>query len=88
MSVNLTNTNGFTSLHVSAEFGHLETTKTLVEGGAAINNTNKYSHAPLLVVAYNRKSQLFRFLTGIGADIIILDEENNTVLHIAAESGM
>jgi ankyrin repeat protein len=49
MSVNLTDTNEFKPLHVSADFGHLETTKTLVETGAGINDTNKYGHAPLLV---------------------------------------
>jgi ankyrin repeat protein len=41
MSVNLTDTGEFTPLHVCAEFGHLEAIKTLVEGGVAINYTDR-----------------------------------------------
>ena len=37
MSVNLTNTNEITPLHYCAQFGRLEATKALVEGGAALN---------------------------------------------------
>ena len=40
MSFNLTDTRRFTPLQISAQFGHLEATKALVERGAAINNTN------------------------------------------------
>jgi ankyrin repeat protein len=41
MSVNVTNTEDSTPLHIAAQFGNLEATKTLVERGAAINITNK-----------------------------------------------
>jgi len=37
MSVNLTNTNEITPLHDCAQFGRLEATKALFEGGAAVN---------------------------------------------------
>jgi len=37
MSVNLTNSNEITLLHVCAQFGRREATKVLVVGGAAVN---------------------------------------------------
>jgi len=40
MSVNLTNMNGSTTLHVSAQFGHLDATKSCVEIGAARDYTD------------------------------------------------
>jgi len=36
MSVNLTDTDCYTPLHASAQFGHLEATKVLVERGVAL----------------------------------------------------
>jgi ankyrin repeat protein len=42
LSVKLTDADDSTPLHVSAAFGLLETTKIMVEEGAAINKTNKY----------------------------------------------
>ena len=48
MSVNLTDKNDSTLLHVSGQFGHLEATQILVERVAAINNTNKYIFTSLI----------------------------------------
>ena len=88
MSVNLTDKNGYTPLHVSAQFGHLEATKLLVKRGAAINNTNKYGNTPLIEAASSGKLEIFRYLTKKGADINIHDSNNNnsTALHLAAAS--
>jgi ankyrin repeat protein len=66
MSVNLTNTDSFTPLHVSAEFGHLKTSKALVEKGAVINITNKYSNSSLMAAAYSGKLEIFRYLISLG----------------------
>ena len=55
LSVNLTDTNDFTPLHFSAEFGHLDATKALVERGAAINNTNKYGETLLMRAVFSGK---------------------------------
>ena len=51
MSVNLTDTDDSTPLHISAKFGHLEAKQILVEQNAAINNTNKYGVTPLILGA-------------------------------------
>jgi len=58
----LTKAGEFTPLHVSAAFGHQESTKILVEGGAAVNSTNKYGITPLMLAAYNGKLEVFRYL--------------------------
>jgi ankyrin repeat protein len=72
MTVNLTNSDEQTPLHVSAQCGNLEATKTLVECGAGLNNTNKYGRTPVMLAAYHGKLELVRYLTQIGADINIV----------------
>ena len=63
MSVNLTNRDECTPLHVSAQFGHLDATKVLVEGGAAVNYTNRYGYTPLTVAANNDNFEILCYLT-------------------------
>jgi ankyrin repeat protein len=77
MSVSLTNTDEFTPMPISAQFGHLEATKSLVERGAALNCTNKYGNTPLMVAAYNDKLEICRYLKGMGADINIRGAHNS-----------
>jgi len=50
-----------TPLHFCAQFGYLEATKTLVEGAAAINNTNKYVITTLMLAEFTGKSQTLRY---------------------------
>jgi len=69
MSVNLTNTSGSTLLHVSAEFGHLEATRSLVERGASFINVNKYGDTSLNQAIRNGKLDICRFLIETGDDI-------------------
>ena len=67
MSVNLTNTNDSTPLHLSAQFGHIDATKTLVESGADINKTDCDGNTPLMVAANNGKFNIL-FTSKIGAN--------------------
>jgi ankyrin repeat protein len=71
MSVNVTNSNDVTPLHVSAKFGNLEATKDLVARGAAINYPNIDGNTPLMVAVCKGKLEIFRYLTERGADINI-----------------
>jgi len=43
----------------------------LVEGGAAVNNTNKNGNTPYVVAAKKGKLEISRYLTEIDADINI-----------------
>jgi len=65
-----------TPLHISAHYGPLEATKALVERGAAINNTDENGDSALMVAVVFGKSEIFRYLTEIGADINIHDDED------------
>jgi protein phosphatase 1 regulatory subunit 12C len=67
MSVDLTNTEDDTPLHLSALNGNLEATKTLVERGAPLNNANENGFTPLLLAANVGKLEVLRYLTEIGA---------------------
>jgi len=69
MSVNLTNTRGSTLLQVSAEFGHLEATSSLVERGASFINVNKYVDNPLNLFIRNGQLDICRLLIETGDDI-------------------
>ena len=40
-----------------------------------------------MVASFNGKLEIFRYFTEFGADINILDLNNNSALHLAAESG-
>jgi len=51
MSVNLTDTDDSTPLHTSAQLGHLEATKILVEVVAALNYTNIGGNTSLMLAA-------------------------------------
>jgi len=62
MSVDLTNANGSTPLHLSVLHGNLEATKTLVDRGAAINNVNKFGDTALRVASSNGNFEVFFYL--------------------------
>jgi ankyrin repeat protein len=68
MSVNLSVTDEFTTLHISAGFDKLEATKTLIHGGAALNKFSKYGDTVLTVASRRMHLEICRFLTEIGAD--------------------
>jgi len=87
MSVNLTDRDERSALHDCAQLGHLEATKALIEGGSAVNDTTKNGFTPLMVASFNGKLEIFRYFTEFGADINILHLNNNSALHLAAESG-
>jgi ankyrin repeat protein len=72
-SVNLTNTNDPTPLQFSAQFGHLEATKTLVDRGASFNKINKYGDTPHYLATRKDQLDVCRFLTETGTDINSLD---------------
>jgi len=87
MSVNLTDKNDYTPLHVSAQFGHLKTTKALVERGAAINYINIYGNTPLMEAIYSCKLEIFRYLTEIDADINIRDAQKQHCSSLSCSIG-
>jgi ankyrin repeat protein len=63
MTVNFTDTHDNTPLNFSAEYGHLDATKILVERGAAINKTNNVGDTPVTRAAQKGKLEIVRYLT-------------------------
>jgi len=59
----LTNRNECTLLYISAQFVHLDATKTLAERGAALNYTNRNGYTPLMVAANNDNFEILCYLT-------------------------
>jgi len=59
MSVNLTDTDNSTPLHTSAQLGHLEATKILVENGAALIYTNIVYNTAQMLAAYCGELEIF-----------------------------
>jgi len=81
MSVELTNAERSTPLHLSAESGHLEATKTFVEKGAPLNKANNHGSTPLTLAARYGQIDVCHYLTEMGADINIREVKCYTALH-------
>jgi len=75
MSVDLTNAEDSTPLHLSALNGNLEATKFLVGRGAALNKTNKSGYTPLMMAETYGKSEVYLCISEICADINIRDAD-------------
>jgi ankyrin repeat protein len=65
----LTDKEGGTPLHISAQLGNLEATKILVERGASLNKASKYGVTPLLLARLNGKEEFILYLRELGFDI-------------------
>ena len=59
MSVDLTNAEDSTPLHVSASQSNLEATKALVERSASLTSTNTYGATALLMAVNNGDLEVF-----------------------------
>ena len=59
---------GMTALLYAAREGHLETVRTLVEGGAGINIVNGDKYTPLVIAITNGHLDVARYLVDHGAD--------------------
>jgi len=82
MSVNVTDTNNTTPLHISAEFGHLEGMKSLVERGADINTRDNNNNTALHLAAVACNVDIIK-----GISVNLTDTYDSTPLHISAEFG-
>jgi ankyrin repeat protein len=63
MSVDLTNAEDSTPLHLLALIGNLEATKALCERGVPLNNADKDGETPLFLAARCGKIEVFCYLS-------------------------
>ncbi|XP_065580502.1 uncharacterized protein LOC136040233 [Artemia franciscana] len=77
---------GLTSLHISAERGHLGLVDYLIENNADINAKNGRDFTPLHFAAYRGHLKLVKTLIQNGANVNAADIQNCTPLHHASEN--
>ncbi|KHN74170.1 Ankyrin-2 [Toxocara canis] len=80
--------NGDTLLHLACRKGENEVLQMIVDlGGTDVNATNAMGWTPLHEVANNGDEGALRIMYKLRADANILDKEDRTPLHVAAERG-
>ena len=80
---------GFTALHLAAFFGKVEATRTLLDGGAAVDvyGRNAFANQPLHAAAAGRHLEVCRLLRAAGAPVSAAQHGGFTPLHAAAGNG-
>jgi len=77
-----------TALGVAAASGELEVAATLLEFGADIDAKDKKGTSPLMVAITAKQPRMVDYLLKKGADALARRDDNESVLHIAAQAGI
>jgi ankyrin repeat protein len=77
---------GLTALIFASREGDLESTKLLLDAGAAINQTTEYGWTPLLTATNNRHYVLGKYLMERGADVNKANKGMWTPLYLATDN--
>ncbi|XP_067653209.1 ankyrin-3-like [Haliotis asinina] len=76
------------SLHLSCIGGHVDTVKyVLNQTSVDINSKDCEEMTPVLLAAYHGKRELFDILVQEGADLSVIDEDGDSILHWACRGG-
>lgn len=75
-----------TPLHMSASYGFVEASETLLRLGADIEKRDHEGMTPLLCAAEHSQLQSIKYLLSCGANICCMDKNAWTVLHYAVKS--
>uniref|UniRef100_A0A6P7GUI8 Ankyrin-3-like n=1 Tax=Diabrotica virgifera virgifera TaxID=50390 RepID=A0A6P7GUI8_DIAVI len=79
---------GFTSLHLAADFQHIKVAKYLLEHGADVNATDTFvGRNPLHFAAFNNDLEMIRLFTEAGANRQCSNIYGNMPIHVASEVG-
>ncbi|XP_067653215.1 serine/threonine-protein phosphatase 6 regulatory ankyrin repeat subunit B-like [Haliotis asinina] len=76
------------SLHLSCIGGHVDTVKyVLSQTSVDINSKDCENMTPVLLAAYYGKREVFDILVKMGADLSVIDEDGDNILHWACHGG-
>ncbi|XP_015921097.2 uncharacterized protein [Parasteatoda tepidariorum] len=79
--------NGFTLLHIAAEFGFLDMVVYLLDEGADVNSETLNLATPLHLSSFDGQLEAVKILISRGANVSARAKEGVTPLHFAVESG-
>jgi ankyrin repeat protein len=77
---------GLTALTFAAREGDLDSAKSLIDGGANVNQTTEYGWSPLLTAVNNRNYRLALLLLDRGADPNLANKGGWTPLYLATDN--
>lgn len=77
---------GLTALHFAVREGDMEAVKTLLEGGADVNQVSEFGWSPLLTATQNRYYKIGEYLLQKGADPNISNGGGWNPLYIATDN--
>jgi ankyrin repeat protein len=76
----------FTALVYAARTGSINAARTLLEGGADVNQTTRYGWSPLLAATQNGNYQMAKFLIERGANVNLANKGGWTPLYLAVDN--
>ncbi|AGJ99742.1 MULTISPECIES: ankyrin repeat domain-containing protein [unclassified Wolbachia] len=80
-------TKEYTLLHFAANFGDINVTKLLLEGGAGVDIKDQNGNTSLHLSASNGYIDIVELLVKEGSDPNVVNKDGNTSLHLAAANG-
>jgi ankyrin repeat protein len=75
-----------TALVYAARTGSIDAARTLLEGGADVNQTTRYGWSPLLAATHNSNYQMAKFLIEHGANVNLANQGGWTPLYLAVDN--
>ena len=75
-----------TALVYAARTGSIDTARTLLEGGADVNQTTRYGWSPLLAAIQNQNYQMAKFLIERGANVNLANKGGWSPLYLATDN--
>ena len=80
--------NGFTALHYSCRYGHIDIVRTLVNHKANVNARTESCDTPLILAAINKHDNVVHALSDYNCEVLAKDKDAYTaLLHLSCERG-
>ncbi|XP_067653208.1 putative ankyrin repeat protein RF_0381 [Haliotis asinina] len=76
------------SLHLSSAGGHVDTVKYVLKHTSVDIDSKDYGEmTPVLIAVSHGKNEVFHILVKNGADLSVIDEDGDNILHLACRGG-